>query len=84
MDGKKISEINHQTICNAAGAIKAMGTNSKSLVTDGCYSHCGKVAKSVVRVKVVSVTYLSVNKAFGTVSHGSKLRKCSLAKVTSK
>lgn len=53
----------------------------------GVIPTCGKVAKSVVRVKVVSVAYLSVNKAFGTVSHGcliSKLRKCSLAKVTSK
>lgn len=60
----------------------------------GVIPTCGKVAKSVVRAKkkkksvvrakVVPVTYLSINKAFGTISHGSKLRKCSLAKITSK
>lgn len=60
---------------------------ARALRQMGVIPTCGKVAKSVVRVKVVSVAYLSVNKAFGTVSHGcliSKLRKCSLAKVTSK
>jgi len=35
----KNSEINHRTICNGVGAIKEMGMNSKSFVTDGCYSH---------------------------------------------